>query len=160
MFPILAWLPTERSFMQECAAWKLSFMVPMRGVAPALPRGTLLPRAGTAATPTHSTLAARSVGKSCRECPAPGEGVTLRNWNRRQHGNGLGNFYCPQDCQLFGFHYFSCIKCTLFLTKMVFPCKQLEKGIDRARAHTGLGMGQPKSRSKPRSPPGNTRQKK
>lgn len=63
-------------------------MAPMQGVPPALPPGTLAPRARTAAAPA--------------QCPAPGEGVTLRNWKTRLQGNGLGNFYYPQDSQIFG----------------------------------------------------------
>lgn len=77
-------------------------MAPVQGVAPALPPGTLAPRAGAAAAPAHPALAPESVGESCKECPSPEEGVTLRNWNTTQQGNGLGNFYCPQNYQLFG----------------------------------------------------------
>lgn len=80
----------------------ISSLAPVQGVAPALPPGTFAPRAGAAAATAQPALAPKSVGESCKECPAPGEGVTLRNWNTTWQGNGLGNFYCPQSCQLFG----------------------------------------------------------
>lgn len=71
-------------------------MAPVQGMAPALP-----PEQGLL---QHQLILPwlLSLWGSCKECPAPEEGVTLRNWNMTQQGNGLGNFYCPQNYQLFG----------------------------------------------------------
>lgn len=58
------------------------------------------------------------------------ENETTKKWT--------GEFLLPTGLPAFWGPTISRIKCTVSLPKMMFPCKQLEKGIDRAGAHKGL----------------------
>lgn len=118
--------------MQEHAAWKLSSMAPMQGVPPALPPGTLAPRAGAAAAPAHPALVPRSVREIVRSVQPQRKGLLCEIGKRDNKEMDWGISIAHRTPSFLGSHYFSCIKCTFSLPKMMFPCKELEKGIGRA----------------------------
>lgn len=100
-FPILALLPTETSFRQEHAAWRLSSTAPVQGVAPALPPGTLAPRAGAATAPAHPTLAPESVGESCKGVSSlRGRGYSEK-LEHEAAGKWTGEFLLPTELPAF-----------------------------------------------------------
>lgn len=90
------------------------------------------PRAGAAAAPVHPALAPRSVREIVRSVQLQGKGLLCEVGKRDNKEMDWGISIAHRTPRFLGSHYFSCIKCTFSLPKMMFPYKELEKGIDRA----------------------------